>query len=558
MSIFPKNQPIIFEPYLPDECRSDLYIYKSIAEHEDDITFQVKVNPCSGSQNVIVYPDFSEFESVNWLYSGGFTLDGGNACKADDGSTGSVEQQNVFAIGTSYQIQIQVVSLVGEIKIYNGASVIYTVTQTGLTTFNFTAVATNLIIAIENGDYYGCVKTISARSFSPNMAFGIIDENGDTAAVASYELNPEYFTFKENTVTIKAKWSDFELADGCYTIGFAEGCNNNGQLGAFNEKFDNCLYGWETVIGTLTTVTCEQLENPETGAIENCIEFTDAGQSGYIYNQITELIVGLPYRITVDAMSTDADGFLRIYCGTSFNDFYLSGDTDTNLVCTGNGVFRIEAHMETSTFIRLWGVTLTISTEPENQIYYRFDYESQQFKVQDTHQCTHMINLSNNDNAFDFVFEGTGFAPCVRLESEIYDSTPEEIRKSYLDNQGTKKVYFGETRKHFFFVITHMPAWLIDFFYMCRIADHFIIDQVEYFIESDASTPEWADGITNFGVLRMEISEKTQLYRNQNSGNIDRPVFANAQNEYLTAPVHGTLGGDIILEITTGTQVTVK
>lgn len=550
MSTFPKYQPIIFEPYLPNECKAELYDFKSIAEHTDDVTFQVIVEPCAGASNVISDPDFSDFENLSWLYSEGFGQAGGDACKGDNDTTGTLTQQDCFVTGTAYQLNVEVSSLVGEFKVYNGPTLIYTITQVGLTTFNFIAVATDLSFVFENPDYYGCIRSVAAYSFSPNMAFGIIDENGDTAAVGSYELTPQYFTFIDNTVTIKFKWSDFELADGCYTIGFAGGCTNNGQFGAFNEKFDGCLIGWTTVIGTLTTVTCESLENPETGEVENAIEFTDATELGHIYNNVTQLIVGVPYRITVDAMSTDADGFLRIYCGTAFNDFYLSGDTETSLICTGNGTFKIEAHMETSTFIRLWGVTLTLSIEPEDQIYYTFDYESQSFKVLEDHPCTHMINLSNNDNAFGMVFVGSNFSPCVRLQSEIYNSTPETIRKTYHDNLGTKNVYYGEYRKHFFFVIEMVPAWLIDFFELCYLADHFIIDNVEYFIEGDAPQPEYAEGITNLATLRYEISEKTQLFRNQNSGNPDVPVSANEGLEFLVDPQGFTL-----IELSTSEEI---
>jgi hypothetical protein len=551
MSVFPANQPIIFEPYLPDSCNCNDDTFRLLAKREDYCQFQVIVGACDNTESVICNADFDPAESVeclgsNWVLTGGFSIDTHAACCSD--ATGTITQYGVLIVGTPYEISINVSSVIGTLYIYNGATQVAEINEIGITTFVFAATSDDLSMVIQNADHSVCVATISAKPLSLNMAFGVINSAGNTLDVETYAAAPSFFTFAQNTVTITFPWSHFDIEDGqCYTIGFADGCSNlNGQFGVANGDFLNCLSNWQVNMGTLETITCEDLENPETGDVEPCIEFTNSG-TGSITNYATILKVGLSYQVTVDAMSDDADGVIRVYCGTAFADFTTAA-TQT-IVCTGNTAFKIEAITNTATYVRLWGVSIELS----NSTYTEFDYESYAFKIGEN-QCTHLINLSNDDDGMGFVFVGSGFAPQIRLESEIINSVAEIIRESYHDNQGKKEVFFGEYRKRFIFNIDYVPAWVFDFLCVCFIADHFFIDGVEYFIEGDTVETNYPENVcySNMTSVRMEVSTKEQLVRNADIGNASQAITL-AGTVYLTDG-----NGNIVVDAFTQTEITIR
>lgn len=540
--IFPEHQPIIFEPYLPDECGCNDAVFRLLAKSTDVCQFQVIIAPCGGTQNSLCNPDFSpsEFTCNNWVTTGGFTTDENKACC--DEATGTISQQGSLVTGNIYQVSIIIASINGTLYVYNGVTEVAQITEVGETIFTFTSVSQDISLEIQDNAHSVCISTISARTISNNMGFGIINSSGVTVAVADVVNNPEHFTFTKDRATIKFTWSDFGVEDGqCYTIGFSDGCTNtNGQFGIFNEGFDSCLTGWTINPGTIPSITCEELENPESGQVENCIEFDNTG-TGDITSFVTELKIGNTYLITIDAMSDDADGFLRVYCGTAFYDFTVSGES-AGIICAGNTTFKIEAHLESATYIRLWGFTLTLSNINETE----FDYESHAFKIGEN-ECTHLLNLSNDDDGMGFVFTGANFAPQVRVESVLKNSVPEFIKENYHDNLGKKQNYYGEYRKHLILHIDYIPAWLFDFISLCFIADHFFIDGEEYFIEGDTLETSYPENVcfTNMTSVRMEVSKKTQLFRNANVGESNPVSFG---GESLLADGNGNLVVDLFTQ----------
>ncbi len=522
-AVFPKHQPIIFTPYEPDACNEN-QDYKLLAEYDDFSQFQVIVAPCPGAQNTILDPLFRpEFPpTTQWTIEGGFSIATGQACKDADGSTGSISQYNTLQTGLAYLMEIVIDSLFGTLYVYNGTTLVDTIETTGLHNVSFIATSKDIHLKILDGQHSVCITSCSAWSFSDNMTFGIINEAGSTVITKNLVDDPSYFTFVENTVTILFQWSDLGInTPGCYRIGFSEACENtNGQFGVFNDNFDYFDSGWNSNLGTLDAITFQNLENPDTGEIEAMVEFTDTtAGTGDIVNAITFLGIGICYTVTIGAFSTDGTGFLRIYCGTAFDDFDMTNESH-NIICAGNQFLKIEAHMGTSTYIRLWDFTVELCDAGD----FVFDEQSEPFYVDEEIGCTHLINLSNDDNGMGFIFEGTQFAPMARVRSEIVNSASEFLRETYHDNLGKKTVYFGEYRKHFFFNIDNVPTWLFDFMCLCFIADHFFVDGTEYFIEGEGIEPLYPEGVTNLPSLIMEISEKTQLFRNASIGNVENPI----------------------------------
>lgn len=520
--VFPKYQPVKFTEYLPNECDSATYNYQSIANHSDTATFQVYVNPCDGTTNSIPNPTFDPDESVvpnwEWTVNGGFSLPGSGACKANDSSAASLYKDGLFVIGNAYQLAITIDSLVGSVQVYNGATLLENVTALGETLISFIATAEDLTISFDDTSHYGCIGSVNAYAFSPNMAFGIIDVNGDTAAVADYINNPEYFTFVGNTVTIAFPWSDFNLADDCYSIGFADGCTNtNAQFGIFNQGFCSGDDGWTVDNGTLSGGITFDLD----GDPLECVLSADntaggVAATGTITSTATQLTIGMCYEITVNDASTSGGGTIRFYCGTAFYDLDLSigiYPVTFQLTCAGNTTFSIEFQNDAASTTLLYGFQLTLCDQTD----YVFDYESQSFKLANNHLCSHLLSFTCYEDALGYIFDGSGFQPNVRLVSRRFDLIPEEIREFYHSNTGTKQVYYGEYREGYNFVTNSLiPGWLMSFFYLARLADEFYIDDEPFFIEGETPQPEWADGMDNFGLIRLQVSEKTQLTRNAN------------------------------------------
>ena len=540
-------QHIIFEPYLPNECACNDATFRLLAKRTDTFQFQVKVAPCAGAENVICNPTFSasEFTCSNWIAEGGFALNDGACC---EDATGTLTQFESLVTGNIYQCEILIESITGTLFIYNGLTEVAQITTIGTTVFTFIAVAQSISMEIQDTDHAVCIDTFSARPLSNEIAFGVINSNGGTLNVYDVFNSPDFFTFVKDTMTVKFGWSDFDVQEGqCYTIGYADGCTNtNAQFGIFNQGFDNCLSGWIINAGTIPSIECEVLENPETGDAENMIEFSNTG-TGTITPFQSNLKVGLFYIITIDAMSTDADGFLRIYTGTTFYDFTVSGEQNVQL-CTDTQIFKIEAHLQTSTYIRLWGFNLRIA----NILDFEFDYETTAFKIGEN-ECTHVIGLSNDDDNLGLVFVGANFGPELRLESVIKNSVAEFIRETYHDNLGTKRVYYGEYRKHFILHIDYVPAWVVDFINMCFIADHFFIDGVEYFIEGESPEIIYPEGVcfNNMAAVKMEVSIKTQMIRNSDLGNASNPVTFGVTQALVDN------NGNEIIELFTGQAIDV-
>lgn len=519
--VFPKYQPVKFTEYLPDECMGNNYVYQSIANHSDIATFQVYVNPCDGTTNSIPNPTFDPDESVvpnwEWTVVGGFSLPGSGACKANDSSAASLYKDELFVIGNAYQLAITIDSLVGSVQVYNGATLLQNVTALGETLISFIATAEDLTISFDDTSHYGCIGSVNAYAFSPNMAFGIIDANGNTAAVRDYINNPEYFTFVRNTVTIAFPWSDFMLLDECYSIGFADGCTNtNAQFGIFNQGFCSGEDGWLVDNGTIDEGITIGI-NP---AEETCsaIADNDPGSGagiGTITSTATELTLGMCYEITVFSAGSTGGGNILFYAGTNFYDLDTSigiYPVTFQLTCAGNTTFKIEFQADVASVVTLSSFQMTLCDTTD----YVFDYKSQTFKLANGHLCTHLLSFTCNDDALGYVFEGSGFEPNVRIESQRFNLIPEEIREFYHSNTGTKQVYYGEYREGYNFVTKDpIPGWLMSFFYLARLADDFFIDDEPFFIEGDTPQPEWTE-VDNFGVIRLEVSEKTQLTRNAN------------------------------------------
>lgn len=459
--VFPKYQPVKFTEYLPNECMGNNYEYQSIANHSDIATFQVFVNPCDGTTNSIPNPTFDPDDTPvpnwEWTITGGFALPGSGACKANDSSAASLYKDDLFVIGNAYQLAITIDSLVGSVQVYNGSTLLANVTALGETLISFIATAEDLTISFDNVSHYGCIGSVNAYSFSPNMAFGIVDTNGDTVAVADYINDPEYFTFVSNTVTIAFPWSDFNLADDCYSIVFADGCTNtNGQLGIFNQSFCSADAGWQEVLVDLEPFTYEQAIDPGTGDLSCSVKANNSGlisgATGSLISTETQLAEGLCYEITINGATTDDPGTITFYAGTAthvFNVNPIAAYPQTfQITAAGGTQFKMEFNVGNASYMQLFGFSLALC----DPLDFVFDYQSQSFKLANGHPCTHLLSFTCSEDALGYVFEGSGFEPNVRLVSQRFNLIPEEIREFYHSNTGTKQVYYGEYREGYNFV----------------------------------------------------------------------------------------------------------
>lgn len=523
------NQPIVFNQ--PENCFDQPEFFQ-IIDQTDTTQIQIVSTPCLGADQVIRESSFGTYPSGEWNFSGFTQNKRGEVCLTA-GSTGEIKQYNIFTTGDIYQITVSVLSLFGEMKVYNGQAFIGTITQTGDSVFTFTATNGELNIKVENTTYSACITAVTAFQINENFLAVVRNYDDDSFA---YQINlallPGYFVFSKNTLTLSIPWSDLALDDGCYYLSLDDGCNNVcGQLGLYDQEMMQLAPWVKSGGGTLSYEG------------DGLMSFNAIGTTIIVTNTITEFCAGITYNITVTIANlvgtitfTIGDATSAGYTTDGVKNFQLTPTTAGNFYFSGTNVAPNAV---------LSGLTIELVNESD----YSFQYNSAPFKL-GTFPCTLLLNISNDNDAFDFVFVGSGFAPRIRLDATIRNSKYPATREIIETASGSKQIYFGRQRKEKELATEGMPEYVHDFLSLMFVADHLFIDGIEYNVEDDEPNLSYPDGTQDYAQLQALISVKEQSRENRHIGNPSNPI--SATEGFIVHPINRL---EILTEPSTGDTV---
>lgn len=537
MSIFADNQPVIWED-TTDACSCGSLDYAQLAEFTDITQFQAKIYPCPGTlQELPVMSD-------GWVVNGSMSVGRSGACKTT-GSSGRVSYYNVCAVGQYYFIEPNITAVFGTIEVYNGPKLITTITVTGNQGYAFLAVSPDISFYIDSSDDTCCIDSVSLRELSSSLGFGIVDNNGTVVDAININDSPTYFELSKDTVTVNVNWGDFVVTPGCYNLLFTAGCS--GQFDIFNGGFTQWVSaslpkGWSESAST-GAYTVERTANA------GGMTFTSSGGAATLdfENDIQVYVPGTVYDFTLVLSNVKAGATVQVDLGGNTSAVFNADGTETFSLTCGAGT-TVKLLFTAAAGNQTVGVD-SIRSVVRNSTSVVWDYTSNLFKLASSWDCTHVVNISQDEDAFGMVFEGNMFAPRIRLFSTLVNSKYNSDRVTYHDNIGKKRNHYFETRKSQFLKVDHQPEYVHDFLAICIGSDHFFIDGNAYFVEDEEYSPGYSDNLDNMAPVVMEVSKETQLVKNIASGNAPNSIAYNQDTFYIVDPSDRSI---IITEITTG------
>jgi hypothetical protein len=142
-------------------------------------------------------------------------------------------------------------------------------------------------------------------------------------------------------------------------------------------------------------------------------------------------------------------------------------------------------------------------------------YLSNVINVRSSFDCkTLALALCNDSDALGFGFANTGFRPLMRIPASLNRSNYPMERLAYDNSRGTKATYYARSHKARELGFDG-KEFMHDFAMLFGQADHFYIDDVEYFVEDDEYPSISWDGNEDSGGVTINVSIKTQLIENR-------------------------------------------
>jgi hypothetical protein len=243
----------------------------------------------------------------------------------------------------------------------------------------------------------------------------------------------------------------------------------------------------------------------------------------------------LCYDIAFTVRNTVDEARVRVECGTFIGIWRDAFGTYTEQF-TYDGisdvVFRFEsfgAPAPNAYYIEIDDAILTVADECLD-----CSYNSNKF-ILGNHDCTHLVNVCNNEDGFGFIFNGSGFSPRIRLRSYLVRASYQSERDSFEDSAGKRTVQYFKRRKSKEWRIEPVPEYVHDFLSTIIGYDHVYIGSAEYFVDDDEYSLQYQTRNDVMASVTLKLSEKIQLVENTNCG-ADDNVCALTNEGYIGVP----------------------
>ena len=500
------NQPIIFNTILPEGCEGCGSEYSQLVDFNDQLFAQFECSPCGT-------PMFSDGEAV---FVAGCTTNGFNVTKTTTNQTWAAYWE--FAQYMQYdviKVVVQVDSIQGVLNVQDLFSQ-FQVTTTGTHTFyflnNYFNVpsytigfgGTNAVQA-----FIGECTLISVEGIPAGGIFvGLVD------AVTLTPVLPITVTGTrvDNIITIAFDMSDYEVESGCYRLAIADYCTNTcGQFFIYNPFF-NCLRSgvpdWTDVgigAGQTTNISCN--------LVTMCSNSDEDALA--IIQSTTELCEGITYNYTIEIVSNDGNGSLKIAVRNGIDTYTTplvgTGTITGSFTPTNSGNFQIQLiAVSAPTCVEISFVQIRA-----NQTDAVYDMYSDLISVGDFSDDCKFFKLEgcNAENQFGLAFNGTSFLPGIRLEGRRFRAQYNSDVDLFRYASGKAVTSYADIRKRVSFFFGQLPEYVFDFLSIITYFDNLYVNGDLYSpAEADFPDIEYNDA-NDLGSITIDLYKKNDRVR---------------------------------------------
>ncbi len=474
------NQPIIFDNQ--ESCWLEDCGIKVLAEYGDITQFQMGISPCMSDMEIIQDGNFPD--ATNWTLGTGWTISGGEACHAA-GTYSTLYQDTEVSNGTLVKMQFTLD--VGEI----GCTVqfgdyIESFTESGTYTRWAVVYGANQFGIAANGSAVLCVSSVSVLTINTNFETWVVDSTGATVATLTDGV------FADGFFTQSIDWETLALPNDCYTLQVFDPCPCS-QGGILALDFVTGLHHWNLASEWLVSSGVASFSGSGFGVAELNHVICD----GTSYD-VTYEVTGLTGSVTAAIMLGSQVGTTRNADGI-YTETIVANGTSFNMVGTpssGTPSFEI----------------IDVSIEITDK---EATYESNVIKLSEEFSCkTLALSMCNDTDHLGFGFEQTGFRPLMRIPASMRLGQPVDERLAYDYSTGRKATYYGKMRVVYDLGFDAKP-FMMSFAFLWNKADHFYIDDTEYFVEEDEFPSMSSDDNSDQIGVTIQVSVKTQLIENK-------------------------------------------
>jgi len=480
------NQPIIFD--YSDDCLLASDDLKVMAQYGDITQFQMELEPCGSDVNLIQGGNFQN-DNLWTSTSSAWEVSRGNAIKVG-GVSGQLYQSAPTTNGTLARLTFTIVSITGGSINVSWAGNTHFFDTAGTYTLWLTAdAATNLSFAA-NASTYVWLRDVQLITVNTDFQVNIIDEDG--ANVDSLETSDGYFDFSDGYFTCSIDWETLGIADGCYRIEVVDPCPCS-QRGIIALDLTSGTFEWSTSASWTISGGTASYSGTGVGI---------ALLSNVICSDTT-------YQVSYTISNMTANAEMNIRLGNQDGaTITANGSYTEQITCDGTG-FKILGNSTSGTSsFDVTNLSIEIRSTPET-------ITSNEIKLKENLDgCSLALAMCNDSDALGFGFANTGFRPLMRIPASLNRSSYVMERLSYDNSRGRKATYYGRRRKAIELGYDG-KYFMHDFASLFGLADHFYINDVEYFVEDDEyPSISWGE-YDDVGGVTVSVSEKVQLTENR-------------------------------------------
>jgi len=478
------NQPIVFNETA--NCWLEDSGLKVLAQYGDITQFQMKLIPCGSDLNLIQNGNFED-DHFWTTTSSAWTIVDGTAVKSQ-GISGQLSQSAPATDGTLVRITFDIIINQGEVRVsWSGQDTI--ITESGSYEFWVRADDAADIAFTSSGSTIATLSNVQLISVNTNFTVNIVDES-DTI-VQTLVTSDGYFDFSGGYFTCFIDWEVIGIPEGCYTLQVIDPCPC-AQGGVIATDFTTSTFEWQISQGWVIengTATFSGLSNGSASLLNVLCALTD-------------------YEVTYTLTGMSPTESFQVFLGGVGGAFRTTDGTFTEQINSGGDILRMTGNL-------IGSANYTVTDFSIRAVEQEVNFTSNTIKLAEAFNCTTLaLAMCNDSDAFGFGFANTGFRPLMRIPASLARSSYPMERLSYDNAIGRKATYYARSRKARELGFDGLE-FMHDFAHLWGMADHFYIDDVEYFVEDDEyPSISWAEN-DDIGGVTIIVSEKVQLIENR-------------------------------------------
>lgn len=119
------------------------------------------------------------------------------------------------------------------------------------------------------------------------------------------------------------------------------------------------------------------------------------------------------------------------------------------------------------------------------------DYESDCLELKLMHDCTLLLEWTNNENAYSFEYVNLLFTPKLRVNSKLWQPKYSKEKFLYKDSSGSRSILKSETSKEELLTVGEVPEYIHDALSIGLENDFFYVEGIKYTNEETEYSPKW-------------------------------------------------------------------